>query len=219
MNIGLLKLKDFNIKDSDKRIFKYISPGRLSQIKRYRNERDRKTCLYSYLLAVMMIHQHTASKILPDFVIRRYGKPCVESETVFFNISHSGSLIACATSKHAELGIDVELIRKAPMQIIRKCFTKNEINIADSLAEADLNKFFFKTWTRKEAYLKYRGTGINSNLNEIDTLKAIGNTTFDSFEYMNYSCSLCSEGKEKVHKREYTEKIILAFINNLRRKA
>lgn len=60
MNIGLLKLKDFNIKDSDKRIFKYISPGRLSQIKRYRNERDRKTCLYSYLLAVMMIHQHTA---------------------------------------------------------------------------------------------------------------------------------------------------------------
>ena len=114
----------------------------------------------------------TAADITFEFGAR--GKPYLASDpcksSLKFNISHSGDYVVVALAYGRELGVDVERMRTDfdPDGIAERFFSKRErLNLAALPASAK-HDAFFACWTRKEAYVKARGDGLNLPLEEFD---------------------------------------------------
>lgn len=76
--------------------------------------------------------------------------------TYDFNLSHSGTLIACALADDAKVGIDVESIR--PLWDEARMF--EQISSPQESPPPDTGPLlFFRYWTSKEAVIKAEGTG------------------------------------------------------------
>ncbi len=92
------------------------------------------------------------------------GKPCVKSKDnlLSFNMAHSGNLAAYALSLGCELGIDIEQIADFPdIEAVSKLFFCAEEWAELAMLEGrQRTRSFFACWTRKEAYLKAKGTGL-----------------------------------------------------------
>ena len=74
-----------------------------------------------------------------------HGKPYLKDVPVRFNLSHSGTLTAVAAGRHP-VGLDVQLRDEKPRETLRS-----------RLTPAEREEDFFRLWTAKEAYIKYRG--------------------------------------------------------------
>jgi 4'-phosphopantetheinyl transferase len=91
------------------------------------------------------------------------GKPSVAAEArLRFNMSHCGSIAVYAVAVAREVGVDVERIREDVdiAGVARRYFTADQRRQLDQLSPAARPAAFFAMWTRHEAYLKARGTGL-----------------------------------------------------------
>jgi 4'-phosphopantetheinyl transferase len=96
------------------------------------------------------------------------GKPSlVDHAGLRFNISHSGGLAVFACASDCEVGIDVEEIRPVSnfSGIATTSFNPGEASDLLLLPEEQRLAAFFVCWTRKEAFLKAIGEGLNVPLN------------------------------------------------------
>ena len=96
------------------------------------------------------------------FGTNTWGKPAVTGPLPagFFNLSHSGDLVAIAVAE-SEVGVDVERVR--PMahldDVARHVFHPNELRWL--ARQPGTLPAFFRLWTLKEALLKAAGTGFS----------------------------------------------------------
>lgn len=105
-----------------------------------------------------------------DFSYSNFGKPSIVSsqnaESVFFNLSHSNNLALCIVSSIPNIGVDVEL--RKPIQdvldIAKLVCTEEEYQILLGDGEKNLQKNFYRIWTRKEAVVKALGVGLSCSL-------------------------------------------------------
>ncbi|MGI8548563.1 MAG: 4'-phosphopantetheinyl transferase family protein [Gemmatimonadaceae bacterium] len=108
------------------------------------------------------------------FAYDEHRKPTLAPDTLggalHFNVTHAGGLALYAVSRPRPVGVDVEEIVPFPdMQSVAKSvFSSTELQALSGAAPADLCDNFFSTWTRKEAYLKARGTGLLAPLDRFD---------------------------------------------------
>lgn len=116
-----------------------------------------------------------------EFVTGEHGKPelanagAPSNRALHFNLSHSGDLALVAVSLHGAVGVDVEQWRDRiqPMEIAERFFSPFERDALRALPAHDgdgepLQRGFFSTWSRKEAYLKATGHGISRGLHHFD---------------------------------------------------
>jgi 4'-phosphopantetheinyl transferase len=101
------------------------------------------------------------------------GKPCssgTDQGDVQFNLSHSHGLALYAFGRQGELGIDVEKIRPefAGVEIAERYFSKAEQQELLELPSNLRTLAFFLCWTRKEAYVKAHGGGLQIPLDSFD---------------------------------------------------
>ena len=86
-------------------------------------------------------------RTLPPVERSPRGKPFFPGEAGrWFSLSHSGGIALCALSEDGPVGVDVELLRRAPRRLA-----------GDLEDEA-----FFWLWTAREATVKRQGLGIGS---------------------------------------------------------
>lgn len=100
------------------------------------------------------------------------GKPFVPSGAELrFNAGEADGLIALAFRVHAEVGIDVETIRrgKSVERLAATFLTSGEMAELERVETADRRGALIQAWTRKEAYLKGVGVGLRSSPKRIDT--------------------------------------------------
>ena len=108
------------------------------------------------------------------FCYTSFGKPMLASDcandSLRFNLSHSGSMALYAVTSQREVGIDLERIepRLAEDDIAEKFFSRNEIARLQSIPAGARLRAFFNCWTRKEAYVKARGAGLQIPLESFD---------------------------------------------------
>lgn len=101
-----------------------------------------------------------------DFTYGPHGKPFVASRGpephVCFNLSHSHGVALIAVGRERQIGIDIELIRPqfAGEEIAKRYFAAKEIDELSKLPVELRAEGFFLCWTRKEAYVKARGDGL-----------------------------------------------------------
>lgn len=100
------------------------------------------------------------------FIYGPHGKPAISSgksrHPLRFNLSHSHELALIGIGREREIGIDIELIRRefAGEEIANRYFSAEEIDELQRVPAELRAEGFFLCWTRKEAYVKARGEGL-----------------------------------------------------------
>lgn len=117
----------------------------------------------------------------------RLNKPSLSVKTrgIEFNFTDTDGYGAFAFSKHRQVGIDIEMVtRDANFDAIAKRrFTSTELEFV--YQNGILNKRrFLAIWTRKEAYGKARGVGINYQMNARNLYSKNGDLSTENNEHL-----------------------------------
>ncbi|OCG21791.1 4'-phosphopantetheinyl transferase family protein [Gilliamella sp. App4-10] len=173
---------DFNCQDLADTV-SYLNAEELCRFEKIKIDKDKIIFALSrkiLKLALAHYYPHIDKK---DWVFAQnsYGKPYINSPKLpvplYFNLSHSVDAIAVAISRDSEVGVDIERVRSldraqvkstAHLNISQNFFTENEYRNIISLTYDEGFLLFWKLWTIKEAYIKYRGMGLSLGLNCID---------------------------------------------------
>lgn len=108
----------------------------------------------------------TLSELESSLSRKKNGKPYLKDyPEIFFNISHCHGLAVCAFHDRP-IGADCEMPDRFAPILPKKILTQKEKELfhtycVDPYQEEE---YFFRFWTLKEAYVKYSGTGVDTDL-------------------------------------------------------
>ena len=149
------------------------------------------------LLTVLLKNQYG----ITDFTVDcdKNGKPFIVSSKIGFNLSHSGNYVLCALGDK-NVGCDIQLITPYNQRVVKRFFTKNEIDCLEICDDKDL--VFTKLWTLKESALKFSGEGMSGGLDRYDFSEYYNEDSFilkglcfKALETTSHVVSICSEGE------------------------
>ena len=151
-----------------------LSEEERTRCARFMFARDRRDFAIAHALLRQTLSRH--HPIPPrewTFVPEPHGKPRISADLttaadLHFNIAHTHGLVACAVSRGADVGIDVEEIerRSDPLEIASRYFSVIETEDLKRCAPDDRFERFTEIWTLKEAYIKAIGKGLSLPLDE-----------------------------------------------------
>ncbi len=113
-----------------------------------------------------------------SFCYGAHGKPYLagraEVDRICFSVSHSRGAALYAVARGREVGIDLERVRNdLPVaELATRFFSRSEAARLRALPIAAQGKAFFRSWTRKEAYIKALGGGLSIPLDRLDVAQA-----------------------------------------------
>ena len=161
-------------------LVRWLSGDELLRAKRFQIERDRRRFIAGRgtLREILgaLLNSHPTSLV---FAYSEFGKPQIASpvpaQSFHFSMAHSDSIAVYATAKH-ELGVDVERLRAMDdaEQVAWRFFSAREKRCLRALPAEQRREAFFHCWTRKEAYLKAIGSGLDDCLDQIEVSLAPG---------------------------------------------
>lgn len=145
-----------------------------------------------------------------QYEYREEDKPYLKNyPTIFLNISHSGSYVACAVADQ-EVGVDIQQIKPAKCAMIaERFFTKKEAdNVKEQVIVKEQEELFYTYWAIKESYIKLTGKGLKQGLDtfwcdyisgEIKDAKSWKTNAFFSEQLLdsNYCLAVCSYEKSE----------------------
>ena len=169
-----------------------VSEQRRQQALRYQHTFGQFCCLKSYLMLLELLAAvyPELDKAKPEFGYTEKGKPfLLDRPDIHFSISHTKNAILLAISD-APIGVDIEAFRSPSAALIARTMNATEqaaiaataASAASAASAATLEPpgtayspgtpqasgtpeaLFSAIWTRKEAVLKLRGTGIEGDL-------------------------------------------------------
>lgn len=154
--------------EKQKDFFAFLDKEKKGEYFTASNENRKKSILLSQGFAKEKIaEEYSLDKKDIVFSVTPFGKPyCKSHSDIYFSLSHSGDFLALAINDR-DVGIDIEKIREAKETLVNRVCCQNEKDRIFSSDNPDVA--FTKIWTRKEAYLKALGTGIDRELVSIDT--------------------------------------------------
>jgi 4'-phosphopantetheinyl transferase len=151
-----------------------LSSDEQARAARLHFERDRRRWIATRGAVRALLAGYTgAHAVSVRFRLGPHGKPSLEAPAgtgLEFNVSHSGELALCAVSLRRAVGVDVEAIRPefATASIAGRFFAPAERAAFEALPRNEQTEAFFACWSRKEAYMKARGTGIALGLDRFE---------------------------------------------------
>lgn len=188
MILAALTLYDIKYCDYNT-LTKLLPKERLDKIDSYKTESSKLESLASGLLLRHLLEQYGCKNY--SFSYNKYGKPYIERGP-HFSLTHSNKLVCCAVSDN-NIGIDAEFISAARDNVARRSFSSEEY--ASYSTASDHTSEFYRLWTRKEAYLKYIGTGLASPMYKFNTLSPDIDSMLQSIRLHNYWLSICIKEK------------------------
>lgn len=158
-----------------------LAPAERARAARFHFERDRRrwTAARGAVRAVLAGYAGVPAAALA-FRVGPHGKPALDGPAaragLDFNVSHSGDLALCVVTRARAVGVDVEAVRPdfATGEVARRFFAPAEVAALEALPPGERVEAFFACWTRKEAYIKARGTGIALGLDRFEVSLAPG---------------------------------------------
>lgn len=154
------------------RALAWLSPAERVRHDRFRSDADRRMFLAGRVMARALVGR--ALGVAPTGWTWREGprgRPEIGAPgaPLVFNLAHSGGLVACALSRGAAVGVDVEHRSRAHLdpRLVDRCCAPEEIDDVRRAGPDGWRDQFLKYWTLKEAYLKARGLGISVPLADL----------------------------------------------------
>ena len=129
-----------------------------------KNLNENKTSWKESLINIL-VRDYQMDKKKIEFYNNEYGKPYLLNSKIYFNISHSGKLLAIGISSD-EVGVDIELVQERKYQddVVKRTFNEKEQEIYNGNKQVT---YFYDVWTKKEAYVKLIGTGIRNMFKDL----------------------------------------------------
>jgi 4'-phosphopantetheinyl transferase len=133
---------------------------------RFRFPRDRRRYVVGRgWLRVLLSEYLSAQPASVRLAATPLGKPYLAGEPptgLRFNVAHSDDLALVAVTRGREVGVDVERERADVewRDLARRFFAPDEVTALDALPERKRRSAFYRCWTRKEAYVKALGLGM-----------------------------------------------------------
>ncbi len=167
MNYYITKISSFT-DEKLKEFFEFLDEEKKEQYLKTTNENRKKCLLVSHgFLKEKVSEIYDIKKEDLIFSVTDSGKPfCKSHGEIYFSISHSGDFAAVAIGEK-EIGIDIEHLKNPTEKLIDRVCSEEEKNLIFSSENKE--KIFTEIWTKKEAYLKALGTGIDRELKSVDT--------------------------------------------------
>lgn len=148
-----------------------------ARIRRYRFDVDRRQHLVTRALVRAALSRHAG--LAPEvwrFREGAHGRPEIEAPVLAlarlrFNATNTKTLVACAVTGGAEVGIDAEPRARAEsiLEVAHTVFSEDELALLrarDGDPEAARERAL-ALWTLKESYIKARGVGLGLPLQKI----------------------------------------------------
>lgn len=157
------------LKRSVSSLHNVLSDSEKSRVQQLRNSNDRLVYILTHsLLRLLIARELDKDPYSVDFANDKNGRPFLQSGEIFFNISHTRYAFAIALARTYVPGIDIERIDRNidHDQIAENYFSKNEIDYITR--DENRRKAFFRLWTRKESLLKSIGSGIVTDLTQVE---------------------------------------------------
>ncbi len=158
-----------------------LSPDEIERAERYHFQEDRERFIVAHgLLRTILARYLRADPGRLVFSRGDYGKPVLASppggRKLSFNLSHSSGIALYAIAHDRRVGIDLERVREdiACQQIAERFFSPAEAAVLRTLPASSQPGAFFACWTRKEAYIKARGRGLQLPLDRFEVSLAPG---------------------------------------------
>ena len=100
------------------------------------------------------------------------GRPFIDPQLpgpLFFSLSHTHGLVACAVSRDEAIGLDVERIREplTPDDVGDLVLTADELAQIEACSPPGRTTRLIELWTLKEAYLKATGRGLSDVIKQL----------------------------------------------------
>jgi 4'-phosphopantetheinyl transferase len=156
-----------------------INAPELARANRYLHVRDRNRFIISRgALRIILGRYLNLEPSQVEFETGENKKPFLKNTPLFYNISHSGDRIILAVSP-SEVGIDIEIINPDFdfKDILTDYFSREE---ADFIQQNRSYERFFLIWTRKEAFTKATGKGLNEYIKYIPCLDGVQSADGDT---------------------------------------
>ncbi len=87
-----------------------------------------------------------------------------------FNVSHSSTYALCAVSHDRLVGVDIEKVKHLDNldQIVKNTFTTKELTDYLKTPLKEKLVYFYRAWSRKEAFVKAQGKGMFHPVNQVN---------------------------------------------------
>jgi 4'-phosphopantetheinyl transferase len=145
------------------RMLPLVNVQRRNEALRYKHLFGQFACLKSWLMLKELLKPMGVNDL--EMVHNEHGKPfLVHNANVHFNLSHCKNGIAVVVD-FAPVGIDIEYFRKSNLALVKK--TMNPAEEEWIRSSTDPVEAFTQYWTKKEAVVKLRGTGLTDELHRI----------------------------------------------------
>lgn len=190
MSVGLYILHLHPGEDEGRKTFlqeaaKCVDPVRCRKAEHLKNIHAKSACLGAGMLLQKMLSDLQNGVELTDTVFleeeelltqlqapltisyrySEHGKPEITDFPKHFNLSHSGDYVVCAVSDR-EVGVDIQKWVPFQERTAERFFAPEEWKLLQSLPAKQHMEMFYRLWTRKEAYGKYTGLGLQSAVSE-----------------------------------------------------
>ncbi|MFT5999070.1 MAG: 4'-phosphopantetheinyl transferase [Neolewinella sp.] len=114
-----------------------------------------------------------------EFTYSAYGKPDLVTDTpLSFNVSHAGGYGLFGFTSGAPLGVDLEKTDESieVERLVTRFFSPTEAAAVLAFPPDDQPAAFFRTWTRKEAFIKAHGGGLSLPLDQFSVTVDLGDS-------------------------------------------
>jgi len=204
-------------------LMKHLPDNVIQNLKRFRNQAALQRNILGEVLcrAILSTHENIPMKSVLTYRSEK-GKPFYSDYPQWhFNISHSAEWVVMAFSE-AEIGIDIEKIKKINYQLANRFFSAEENENLNKLEEPEKLHYFFNLWTLKESYLKYLGRGLTKVLKSF-TIHDIGNQFYLKHDlehdsnvfFKQYDIGTCCKLSVCANSEHFNEKIHYLTMNEL----
>ncbi len=143
--------------------------------------------------AGFLLHKALEDIGISDYKLeyRMRDKPYIAGrDDVFFNISHSGSMVALGLSDK-EVGVDIEKDKHFKESLVNYVFTGEDLSLAKALTAScglSEDQTFTRLWTAKESIMKYSGMVITLEPKKIRLV--LGAVIDNSNPTLSFSCEV-----------------------------
>ncbi|MEM8638590.1 MAG: 4'-phosphopantetheinyl transferase superfamily protein [Cyanobacteria bacterium P01_G01_bin.54] len=148
---------------SERHHWSVLNGAEQERAQRFVRERDRHRYIWARGNLRCLLGDYLG--IAPEAVAFCYGdrgKPYLAEHAVQFNLSHSGDWVVYAFTGDRPIGVDIEQLQRTKdwLPLAERFFCTSEAQALAALPLSHQTPAFFKLWTRKEAYLKATGEGL-----------------------------------------------------------
>ena len=179
-------------------LLEVLPKERQQKIRRSQKDEQRKQSLGAGLLLEKVFEKHGVCT--KDITFAKHGKP--EVEGLYFNLSHSGSMVVCAVSEKP-VGCDIEKCKTAPKKVAEHFFGQRELDYLKELKGDDYDRAFFRLWTMKESYVKMTGEGASIPFRSFEVVLGLETHVFreellqtceiKEYDIPGYQVAVCTE--------------------------